>query len=148
MHDFISEDIAGVYPQLRYDVRITLLESADNILNSFDEKLATYTIKHFQRQGINVRTNQAVVKVDETQVFLKGGLTVPYGLLVWATGLGPTSFVSSLPFEKDEHSRLLVDEFCKVKGFDNMYALGDAATISRLNLPASGKGKTCSTVSL
>jgi NADH:ubiquinone reductase (non-electrogenic) len=139
MYDFISEDIAGVYPQLRYDVRITLLESADNILNSFDKKLATYTIRHFQRQGINVRTNQTVVKVDETEVFLKDGSAVPYGLLVWATGLGPTSFITSLSFEKDKHSRLIVDEFCKVRGSDNIYALGDAATISHLNLPATGQ---------
>lgn len=37
-----------------------------------------------------------------------------YGLCVWSTGVGPTPFVTSLPFAKTPKGRLAVDEFLRL----------------------------------
>ena len=33
LHDFVTEDLAKLYPLIKDDVKITLLEAADHILN-------------------------------------------------------------------------------------------------------------------
>jgi hypothetical protein len=53
-------------------------------------------------------------EVGEKHITLNDGTVVPYGLLVWSTGVGPSRFVKSLPFEKAPQGRLAVDERLKV----------------------------------
>ncbi|MBI1803969.1 MAG: FAD-dependent oxidoreductase [Ignavibacteriae bacterium] len=140
MHDFVEEDLRGHFPQLMKDVRITLFEATDQILSTFDATLSTYTVEHFRRQRIEVRTRSAVTTVKETHVHLDDGSVIPYGLLVWSTGMGPVQLVRSLSFEKEKKSsRILVDEFLRVKGYSTLYALGDCATIDGQILPATAQ---------
>lgn len=35
---------------------------------------------------------------------------IPFGLCIWATGVGPTPFTTSLPFAKTKVGRLAVDK--------------------------------------
>lgn len=53
-------------------------------------------------------------EVGEKHITLNDGTVVPYGLLVWSTGVGPSRFVKSLSFEKAPQGRLAVDERLKV----------------------------------
>lgn len=55
---------------------------------------------------------QTQVRKDELE--LKNGAVIPYGLCVWSTGVGPTSFSLSLPFEKTMRGRLAVDDRLRV----------------------------------
>lgn len=139
LHDFLMEDLRKAYPKLVPSVRITLLEATKQILNTFDEELSRYTMKLFQRQRIEVRTGSPVVKVEPTTIHLADGSQIPYGLVVWSTGVGPTELVRSLPLEKDESSRLVTDEYFQVKGAEGIYALGDCATIRGKSLPATAQ---------
>jgi NADH:ubiquinone reductase (non-electrogenic) len=139
MHDFLVEDLRKAFPALMDDVRITLLEAADHILNTFDAALSSYTLIHFRRQRIDVRTGSGVVKVDGDAVHLKDGTSLPYGLLVWSTGNGGAPFVRSLPFRKDQNSRIIIDRFLRVPGQDGVYALGDCATPEERNVPATAQ---------
>lgn len=50
---------------------------------------------------------------------LKSGDVIPYGLCIWSTGVGPTPFVTSLPFVKTDRGRLVVDECLRVLVSDN-----------------------------
>jgi len=121
------------------DVDITLLEAGDAILNSFDAALSEYTIRIFQRQRISVRLQSPVAVVKEKELELKDGSHVPYGLLVWSTGNTQTPFVKSLPFDKDRASRIVTDEYFRVKGFPYIFAFGDCATIDGKALPATSQ---------
>lgn len=141
MHDFLTEDLQKSYPHLAGDggmVRITLLEAAEQILNSFDAVLSEYTMRLFQRQRIEVRTGSLVTKVEKNSIVLKDGTIIPCGLMVWSTGVGPTSFVKNLSFEKDRE-RLITDDFLRTVSSGSVYALGDCATIRGKNLPATAQ---------
>lgn len=137
MHDFLVQDLAAAFPRLRSEVRITLLEAAGGLLGSFDSALGAYTAKHFARQKIDVKTNHSVAAVDGREVTLKDGSRIPYGLLVWSTGVGATPLVKSLPFRKDSASRILIDDYCRVE--DAVYALGDCAAHAARALPATSQ---------
>lgn len=57
--------------------------------------------------------------------------TIPYGLLVWATGnaLRPMvkDLMSQIPAQKDSRRGLAVNEYLVVKGTENVWAVGDCA---------------------
>lgn len=53
----------------------------------------------FSQSG--VRLVRGIVKdVKDKTIVLNDGTEVPYGLLVWSTGVGPSSFVNSLQIPK------------------------------------------------
>lgn len=138
MYDFLDEDLRKSYPRLAGEVSITLLEAGGQILNTFDEELSAYTLRLFQRQNINVRTGSLVTRLEHDTIILKNGEIIPYGLVVWSTGIGPTEFTETQPFPKDR-GKIVTDEFFLVKGFSNIYALGDCATIEGNSLPATSQ---------
>lgn len=139
MHDFLVGDLQNSFPQLKADVRISLLEATHQILGSFDVHLSSYAIKRFRRQRIEVRTGSIVAKVEAQAVHLADGSVIPYGLLVWSTGIGPRPLVQSLPFEKELRGRIVVDEFLRLRGRSDVFALGDCATQYGTDLPATSQ---------
>lgn len=51
---------------------------------------------------------RGIVKdVQSQKLILDDGTEVPYGLLVWSTGVGPSPFVRSLGLPKDPTGRLV-----------------------------------------
>jgi NADH dehydrogenase FAD-containing subunit len=138
-HDFITEDLSKWFPDLMEHVRLSLLEAQEGILTQFDAKLSNYALKIFRRQRINVRTNSLVKEVTDEAVILKDGEEIPYGLVVWSTGIGPTPLVRSLDVPKDRLSRLVTDDTFLVKGTTNIYAIGDCAVIEGNDLPPTAQ---------
>jgi NADH:ubiquinone reductase (non-electrogenic) len=139
LHDFVREDLKKPYRLLMPFVRITILESGVSILSAFDTTLREYTSRLFNRSQIEVLTNSPVTSVDGESVNLRNGTVVPYGLLVWSTGIGATPFVLSLPFAKNKSHRLLTDEWFRLKGYGEIYAVGDCAAFESYELPATSQ---------
>jgi NADH:ubiquinone reductase (non-electrogenic) len=109
------------------------------ILGTFDEELRRYATELFARQRISVLTESPVTKVDATTVYLKDGSALKYGLLLWSTGNGPTTFIEHINLPKDNRSRIIIDDFFRVKGFENIFALGDCSVIESNPLPATSQ---------
>eukprot|EP00035_Acanthoeca_spectabilis_P037029 m.43202 g.43202 ORF g.43202 m.43202 type:complete len:471 (+) comp8401_c0_seq2:122-1534(+) len=138
LHDFIVEDVARWYPDLRPSVTVTLVEASDHLLGSFDSALRGYVDSLFKRSGINVVTGVSVKAVENdepkdfnsirTTAILSDGSKIPFGCLVWSAGLSPVKFVESLPFERGPTGRILVDAKLQVLGYEErIWALGDCA---------------------
>jgi len=139
LHDFLMKDLSEAYPDLVPKVRILVVEAGASLLEAFDRKLSDYAARRFRRARIEVRTQARVVRVTADHVDLKDGEPLPYGLLVWATGNAPTSFVHSLPLPKDARGRLLIGPDLKVKGEEHLYALGDCSLLEADPLPATAQ---------
>jgi len=139
MHDFLKDDLTRTYPGLSERMRITLLEATAHILNTFDAALSDYTARLFRRQNIRLRTVSPVRKIDAMRIHLKDGSTIPYGLVVWTAGAGPSDLVKSLPLQKDKSSRILTDGFFRIPGYEDLYAMGDCATPTEEDFPATAQ---------
>ncbi|BBN13407.1 NADH:quinone reductase (non-electrogenic) [Marchantia polymorpha subsp. ruderalis] len=125
LSDFIKRDVLQKFSHMRGKVHVTLIE-ANEILSSFDLRLRQYATSHLEKAG--VRLVKGMVKdVDAEKITLSDGSEVPYGLLVWSTGVGPSAFVKSLPFQKSPGGRIGVDEYLRVPGYEDVYAIGDCA---------------------
>ncbi|GFY91795.1 NAD(P)H dehydrogenase B2 [Actinidia rufa] len=64
LHDFVSEDIVKLYPQVKDLVKITLLEAGEHILNMFDKRITAFAEKIPKGCPIDV-TNRRVLATDE-----------------------------------------------------------------------------------
>lgn len=138
LHDMLEDDLRKHYPDLS-GMRITLFEAGRTILNSFDEDLRDYTVRHFKRQHIDVRLGTPVAEVGDGFLLLQNGERVPTGMVVWSTGYGPTGLVRSLPFAKDATGRLLTNEFLQIPSHPEIYAAGDCATMAGTPVPQTAQ---------
>ncbi|CAN6318162.1 unnamed protein product [Urochloa humidicola] len=123
--DFIMRDVPERYAHVKDDVKVTLIE-ANEILSSFDVGLRQYATNHLSKYGVKLLRG-IVKEVKPTEITLSDGTRVPYGLLVWSTGVGPSEFVKSLDLPKSPGGRIGVDEWLRVLSAPDVFALGDCA---------------------
>jgi NADH dehydrogenase FAD-containing subunit len=113
LHDFVTEDLAKLYPDLTKHCHITVYDVAATVLPMFDESLGKYAMKHFAREGIQIKTShhiQALCKglpgLDNATMDVKDQhfcLTldikeegeVGIGMAVWSTGLMMNPFIQN-----------------------------------------------------
>ncbi len=139
LHDFIQREMRDYYPALIPEVKVTVIDVAEFILGAFEKPLRDYATQHFIQNGIVVKTGTSAVKIEKETIFFKDNTQMPYGLLVWATGIAPTPAMQAFPLPKDRGSRVLVDEHLKVQDQADIYALGDCAAIANMPLPATAQ---------
>ncbi|XP_039016620.1 external alternative NAD(P)H-ubiquinone oxidoreductase B2, mitochondrial-like [Hibiscus syriacus] len=138
LHDFVNEDVVKLYPKVKDLVKITLLEATDHILNMFDKRITNFAENKFGRDGIDVKLGSMVTGINENEISTKArgnGKTTstPYGMVLWSTGIGPRPLIKEFMKQIGQGNRraLATDEWLRVEGFDNIYALGDCATINQ-----------------
>ncbi|KAL4201915.1 hypothetical protein AMTRI_Chr02g218300 [Amborella trichopoda] len=138
LHDFICEDLVKLYPSLHKLVKITVIQSGDHILNMFDSRISSFAEQKFQRDGVEVKTGYRVVNVSDKYITMKSKAnqetsSLPYGMIVWSTGIGTRPVVMDFMKQIGQTDRrvLATNEWLRVEGCDNVYALGDCATINQ-----------------
>jgi len=146
LHDFIREDCSRLFPGLMNHVTLAVYDVAPTILASFDKSLSEYCMNKFRRSGIEVRTGTVVEKVEDGRLILKDGKEIPFGCLVWSTGLTENPLTAALEgkVSKSRNKRILTDPYLRVldtegKVIPNVYALGDCATIKDHELPQTAQ---------
>jgi len=73
LHDFITEDVYRLYPQLKDQVTISLYDTAPGILGGFDGSLREYAERKFARDGVTVKGNSRVTAVGRDWIELQDG---------------------------------------------------------------------------
>ncbi|MCO5581707.1 hypothetical protein L7F22_035596 [Adiantum nelumboides] len=141
LHDLVYEDLCKLYPDLMPYINIVVIQSGDHILNTFDQRISHFAEQKFQRDGIEVKTGCRVLEVQENAIIVKEKTTgkrveVPHGMVVWSTGIGTRPVIAQFMNQIGQHDRrvLVTDEWLRVKGCSNIYALGDCATIEQRKL--------------
>jgi NADH:ubiquinone reductase (non-electrogenic) len=126
IHDLIRGELRRDYPELAPAARVVLVEALPRLLSGFNTALAGYAQRHFQREGIEVRTGEPVASIEAGAVRLRSGERIACGLVVWAGGNEPVPFVATLG-EPLRQGRLAVDDFLRLPAREGVYALGDCA---------------------
>lgn len=139
LQDFFNEDLKKWIPEIKDNFHVTLVEALPNVLPMFSKQLIDYTESTFKEEAITIRTKTMVKNVTdkyiEAEVTKPDGTkeleTIPYGLLVWATGNAVRNVVRDLmnqiPAQKNSRRGLAVNEYLVVNGTENVWAVGDCA---------------------
>ncbi|XP_031500545.1 internal alternative NAD(P)H-ubiquinone oxidoreductase A2, mitochondrial-like [Nymphaea colorata] len=125
LSDFIMRDVHEKYAHVKDYIHVTVIE-AKEILSSFDVRLRRYAVRHLTKHGVRL-VHGVVKEVQPKKILLSDGTEVPYGLLVWSTGVGPSPFVKSLELPKSPGGRIGVDEWLRVPSVEDVFAIGDCA---------------------
>ncbi|XP_016484361.2 internal alternative NAD(P)H-ubiquinone oxidoreductase A1, mitochondrial-like [Nicotiana tabacum] len=124
LSDFILRDVHQRYSHVKDYIRVTLIE-ANEILSSFDDRLRVYATKQLTKSGVRL-VRGLVQDVQPEKIILSDGTDVPYGLLVWSTGVGPSPFVNSLDIPKAK-GRIGIDEWLRVPSVQDVFSIGDCS---------------------
>ncbi|KAF6158872.1 hypothetical protein GIB67_021903 [Kingdonia uniflora] len=116
--------------ELTIDFSFFFLEQVNEILSSFDIGLRQYATKHLTKCGVHLKKG-IVKEVHPKKIVLTDGTDVPYGLLVWSTGVGHSDFVKSLNLPESQGGRIGIDEWMCVPSVEDVFALGDCAGFLR-----------------
>jgi NADH:ubiquinone reductase (non-electrogenic) len=127
--------VQSFFLELAGKLKITLIEALPNVLPAFSKQLIDYTEANFKEQNIHIHTKTMVKEVHDREITVQqadGSLSkMPYGLLVWATGNTSRPMVRNLmskfPQTQTVGRGLLVDDWLKMQGSEDIYVLGDAA---------------------
>ncbi|VAI79581.1 unnamed protein product [Triticum turgidum subsp. durum] len=138
LHDFLVEDLVKLYPAIEQFVKITIIQSGEHILNTFDQRIAVFAESKFQRDGIELSTGFRVIKVSDDSITVKcksSGVEtlVPYGMAVWSAGIGTRPVITDFMSQVGQGKRraLATNEWLRVPECDSVYAIGDCSSISQ-----------------
>lgn len=125
------------YPDLNIDkMQINLIQSGDRILNTMTEKSSEASEKFLKSLGVSIYKNVRVTGYDGHVVTTNGNLSFNTSTVIWTAGV-QGKLISGLSKEAifDRIDRIKVDEFNKVKGYDNIFAIGDVAIMETEKYP-------------
>lgn len=134
-YQILKKDFRNIDPRL---AKISLIEAGPRLLGAFDPTLSEFTKRKLEQRGVIVLTDSPVKKIDKKGVHLDKEI-LESDTIIWAAGVQGTSLAESLGLELDRGKRIYVDQECRVKGMDHVFALGDAANFSEgLEKPLPG----------
>ncbi len=114
------------YPELKASkVCIYLVDGAPVLLTPMSKEAQLYAYDTLVKMGVEVKLNKMVKDyVDDTVIFADGE-RIPTKILLWTAGVTSMVF-DGIPKESyGRGRRLLVDEYNKVQGTQNIFAIGD-----------------------
>jgi NADH dehydrogenase len=111
------------------NLQISLISSRSTILPGFDKKIIKMANNRLKDLDINIITNTKMDSCDEDWLHLTNGTKIHYSFIVFAGGVEGSNVLLQSNFEKNSKGQVVVDEYLKVNGHDNVFAIGDAAEI-------------------
>ena len=126
VHEVLAPDYPNIDP---HRVRIFLLEAMDHILPELDPPLRRTAQSRLNNQNIEVRTEALAEEITEDRVRLQDGDEIMTENVVWTAGNRPNAAIYDLGLPVDEQNGIMVDEYFRVEGHSNIWAVGDCAAI-------------------
>ncbi|WP_234111518.1 NAD(P)/FAD-dependent oxidoreductase [Chryseobacterium sp. R2A-55] len=115
------------YPEIdTSEIRIILVEGSGKTLGNMSELAQTASLEYLKKLGVEVLLNQLVDRYENGNLILKDGCSIKSENVIWAAGV-TGNIVEGFSKEIIQGNRYLVDDFNKISGFENIYAVGDIA---------------------
>jgi len=125
------------YPDLDVSrMQINIIQGDDRILSAMSEKSSAAAEKFLVDLGVIVHKNVRVLSYDGKTVTTNSKLTFESSTVIWTAGvmgatipgLSPEALVKNV-------ERIRVNEFNQVKGYENIFAIGDIASMETPKYP-------------
>lgn len=118
------------YPELELSqMDIHLVEATPRLLNGMSDKAGKAALEYLQRMGVKIHLNCAVKSYDGYAVVFNTGEKLITRTMIWAAGVKGQPIAGLSAQSLGRAQRIKVDEFNRVKGYENIFAIGDAAVM-------------------
>ena len=127
-HTTLKRDFKHINPS---KTRVTIVEAGERILSSFHPSLSEKASKYLKDFGVEILNNTPVIDMDAFGVTLKDGLRIPSRTVIWAAGNSASPAGNWIGAEMDKAGRVKVTPSLTVPGHDNIYVIGDTASLAQ-----------------
>ncbi|TMC28589.1 MAG: cyclic nucleotide-binding domain-containing protein [Chloroflexi bacterium] len=127
-NEFIRSSLR-FYPSIdAKEIRVIEVDILTRILPAFEQRLADRAMARMRRRGIDLRLGVGLSDATAGAVSLANGERIPTRSIIVTVGVGTNPLLTQLPVPI-VRGRVKCDEFCRVDGWPNVYAVGDNAAV-------------------
>lgn len=114
------------YPDMETKrMHVYLIQADNRLLPAMSAKASAKAEKFLKKLGVDVLLYKRVVDYKDNKVFLSDGMTIPTRTFIWVCGVKAHSVKGLNPDQLGPLNRVIVDEYNRVKGSNNIFAIGD-----------------------
>ncbi len=143
--EFMQETLCSYYRSChmkKADMQVTVVAASPELLPPFPPALRTIAKNELVRKGVKVLTGETVTEVKPGKIIFADKSFLEAGTIIWVAGVKPST-MDIAGAEKEKNGRIKIDEFLRVTGPSNIFALGDVSgTAPMLAQVASQQAKT------
>ena len=125
------------YPDLDISkMEINLIQSGDRVLNTMSEKSSAAAEKFLVDLGVIVHKNVRVTNYDGRTITTNSDLTFETATVIWTAGVQGAA-IHGLDSKSlvERVERIRVNQYNQVVGYNNIFAIGDIATMESEKYP-------------
>jgi NADH dehydrogenase len=114
---------------------ITIIEALPTILSGWDERLVKKVTEVLHEKEIRVMTSSAVTRVENdgdgsSIIYLSdSGSKIHSSLTIWTAGVKGYDIPISPEVEKTKDGKIILNEFCQIGRYPNIFSIGDIAAV-------------------
>ncbi|MEZ5054146.1 MAG: NAD(P)/FAD-dependent oxidoreductase [Chitinophagales bacterium] len=124
------------YPEIDFrKMQIHLFESADRLLGAMHPENSEKALKYVKNFGVSVWLNTMVTDYNGEEITTADGKVIKSETVIWTAGVKGNPVQGFSPETIVGGNRILVDEYCQVKNYPNIYAIGDVAAMLSEDYP-------------
>ena len=122
--------LARDYPDLdASQMHIYLVNAGKRLLAAMDPVSSARAERDLKALHVHIRQPQFATEYKDGILKTSAGLEIPARTVIWVSGICANT-IEGLPVESIGHAgRILTDRFCRVKGVQNVFAIGDQSLI-------------------
>ena len=114
------------YPDMdSSQMHIYLLEAADRLLAGMSQDSSKKAYDFLTSMGVDVQFGKMVTDYRDHKVIMKDGQEIPTRTFLWVSGVRAQSITGIDKDKLGRGFRIVVDEFNRIPGMDNVFAIGD-----------------------
>jgi NADH dehydrogenase len=118
------------YPDLdSKKIQIILVNSGDRLLKSMDEASSARAERDLRSMGVDVMLGKRVTDYRDKVIYMNDGSTIPAATVIWVSGIRACEIASTPEMTKGAGGRIVTDTHLRVKGLDDVFAIGDVSIV-------------------
>jgi NADH dehydrogenase len=109
------------------EYEINLIQSSERILPRNSQKMSSKASKILEKKGVKVIEGERAENVEDGSVEISSREKIETDLIIWSAGIKKKDIVDAMNLPSDKKG-LKVEPSMEVKNFEDIYAVGDAAS--------------------
>ena len=131
-HLILTKDYHGLS---KHDMRVYLVEGKDKLLAAMSPQASAKAKEFLIKGGVTIYNSAHVESYDGFYLKIDNGKTIKTRNVLWAAGVKGEMPEGITAEAITKGNRLYVDEINRVKGYENIFAIGDVSTMITAEMP-------------
>lgn len=124
------------YPDIDFSkMQIHLIDASPRLLAAMSEHASEIAAKTLKKRGVIIHQDVSVSSYENNLIVASDGSELVTKNVLWVAGVSANGMNGFEPSCYGRGKRLIVNEYCQINGFKNVFAIGDAAYMETKDYP-------------